>query len=212
MPYHDVKQGETLASIADLYGFFWETLWNDPLNAVLRDTRKDPNVLMARDRVFVPEKRSKQESGATGQVHTFQLQGVPVRLNFRLLDEAQQPRSGQRFRLWVDGKQVASATTPDDGLISAVISPRAKSAKLVVSGPDGDETYEFSIGHLNPVSYTSGVQARLKNLGYYPAEISGNLDDATRQALRRFQVSEGLEETGEPDSATLGRLLEQHES
>jgi N-acetylmuramoyl-L-alanine amidase len=172
MPPHQVKEGESLASIADQYGFFWDTLWNHPENAALKDSRKDPNVLMARDRVFIPARRQKEESGGTGKIHTFRLKGVPVRLNFRLLDEQQQPRAGLPYTLSVDGAKAASSTTQTDGLISALISPKAKAAKLVVHAPGGDEVYTFDIGHLNPVEYTSGVQARLRNLGHYSGDIT----------------------------------------
>lgn len=211
MPYHDVKQGESMASIADHYGFFWDTLWNHPNNAALRQLRENPNVLMARDRVFIPEPRPKEESGETGKVHTFRLKGVPVRLNFRLLDEEDQPRAGLRYELSVDGKQVAAGVTPDDGQISALIPPKAKTAKLIVHAAGGDETHTFDIGHLNPIEYASGVQARLKNLGLYEGNLTGQLDAATQEAIRMFQELEGLPVTGQPDDATKQALLQRHD-
>jgi hypothetical protein len=211
VPYHEVKQGDSLASIADQYGFFWDTLWNHPNNERLRELRQDPNVIMARDRVFIPEKTPKEEPGETGKVHTFQLKGVPVRLNFRLLDEDDQPRAGLRYELSVDGKQVAAGVVPDDGLISAIIPPKAKTAELVVHDPDGDETHTFDVGHLNPVEYASGVQARLKNLGLYQGDLTGQTDEATESAIRMFQQLQGLPVTGEPDDATKQALLQQHQ-
>jgi hypothetical protein len=42
MPLHDVAQGDCLLSIAEQYGFFWETLWEHPRNAELKQTRKRP--------------------------------------------------------------------------------------------------------------------------------------------------------------------------
>lgn len=211
MPYHEVKQGESMASIADLYGFFWNTVWNHPKNTALRESRGNPNVLMARDRVFIPEKTPKEESGETGKVHTFRLKGVPIRLNFRLLNEAHQPRAGVRYTLSVDGKAAASGLVPDDGLISAVISPKAKTAKLVVHAPGGDEMHSFDIGHLNPIEYTSGVQARLKNLGFYTGNLTNQVDQATQEAIRRFQQREGLPVTGQADETTRQALLQRHQ-
>ena len=211
MPYHEVKQGESLALIADVHGFFWDTLWNHPNNAALRQLRENPNVLMARDRVFIPEPKPKEETGETGKVHTFRLKGVPVRLNFRLLDEEDQPRAGLRYTLSVDGKQAAAGVTPDDGLISALIAPRAKTAELVVHAPGGDEVYPFDVGHLNPIEYASGVQARLKNLGLYEGDLTGKIDEATQEALRMFQELEGLPVTGQADEATKQALMQRHE-
>jgi N-acetylmuramoyl-L-alanine amidase len=210
VPYHEVKQGDTLSSIADQYGFFWDTVWNHPNNAALREIRKSPNVLMARDRVFIPEKSPREEPGETGTVHTFRLKGIPVRLNFRLLDEQGQPRAGLPYTLSVDGKRVAGGVTPSDGLITAVIWPRAKKAEVTVQTADGQEVHRFDIGHLNPSEYTSGLQARLKNLGYYQGEPSGELDEATQEALSQFQEDAGLEVTGQPDEDTRRALVAEH--
>jgi hypothetical protein len=36
MPVHIVKQRDCMSSIADQYGFFWETRWNHERNGELR--------------------------------------------------------------------------------------------------------------------------------------------------------------------------------
>ncbi len=207
MPVHIVKQGDCMNTIADQYGFFWYTLWNHERNAELKELRKNPNVLMAGDRVFIPEKRQKVETGETGKVHTFRLKGVPVKLNLELLDFDGTPRAGTQYTLTVDGKKI-TGVVPADGLISEVIPPRAKTAHLKL---ETGEEYDIDLGYMNPVEYASGVQARLKNLGYFKGEISGSLDDETRQALRRFQREQGLEATGEADQATRDALLTSHQ-
>jgi hypothetical protein len=208
MPVHIVKQGDCMSSIADQYGFFWETLWNHERNADLKQRRKNPNVLMAGDHVFIPELRPKEESGETTKVHTFRLRGVPARLNFRMKDALGEARAGLRYTLTVDGQRF-TGTTGDDGLISQVISPRAKKAELKL---DNGEEYRFDLGHMNPMDYTSGVQARLKNLGYYRGDIDGSMSDALREAIRRFQGDRNLEVTGEPDAATRDAMSAAHES
>jgi hypothetical protein len=208
MPVHVVKQGECMNSIADQYGFFWYSLWNHERNAELKERRQNPNVLMAGDRVFIPEKRQKEESGETAKVHTFRLKGVPVKLNFELLDFDGSPRAGVQYTLTVDGKKT-TGVTPEDGMISEVIPPRAKSAHLTLE--DGVE-YDIDLGYMNPVEYASGVQARLKNLGYFKGEITGTIDDETREAIRKFQRAQGLEVTGEADQNTRNALMGQHQS
>jgi hypothetical protein len=206
MPIHIVKLGDSMSSIADQYGFFWQTLWTHEKNAALAALRGNPNILLPKDRVFIPDKRRREESGMTAKIHTFQLKGVPARLNFRLRDVWGQPRSGVRYTLTVDGNAV-SATTGPDGLISQVIPPRAQQATLNL--PAGEQ-YQFNLGFLNPFDSPSGIQGRLKNLGYYQQEPSGKLDDVTQQALRRFQADANLPVTGEADQATQNALVALH--
>ncbi len=54
---HTVKKGQHLTGIAKSYGFKgsdWRKLYNHPENASLRKKRKDPNVILAGDKVKVP--------------------------------------------------------------------------------------------------------------------------------------------------------------
>src|SRR5439155_14677296 len=142
---------------------------------------------------FVPDIRVKEEPGVTGQTHTFRLKGVPVKLRFRLSDFDGSPRPGERYTLTVDGDK-RGGVTDDEGELAEVIPPMAKKAKLEIASTR--EEYEFDQGFMNPVDYASGVQARLKNLGYYKGEITGSMDNETRAAIRRFQRENGQEETG----------------
>jgi N-acetylmuramoyl-L-alanine amidase len=213
MSVHIVKQGECIKTIAYESGFFWKTIWNHPQNDQLRSRRKNPNVLLPGDRVFVPSKRQKAEPAETGAIHTFRLKGIPIQFKVRLLDWTDRPRPGLHYTLEIDGKKT-TGVTPEDGLISQSIAPTAKIAKLVVEKPEqGEELYEFHLGHLNPRDDIAGIQARLKNLGFLKGEPTGLLDDATRQALRTFQAKTGLAETGgEADAATQDALVEAHGS
>ncbi len=51
------------------------------------------------------------------------------------------------------------------------------------------------------------VQQRLKLRGLYDGEITDSADEASRAALRRFQLERGLPATGLPDQVTLAQLL-----
>jgi hypothetical protein len=82
---YTVEQGDCISSIAFEHGFFWVTLWNHPQNSGLKDRRKDPNVLMAGDIVFIPDLRPTWVSKPTEARHRFTLKGVPARLRLRLI-------------------------------------------------------------------------------------------------------------------------------
>ncbi|MGC5198628.1 peptidoglycan-binding domain-containing protein, partial [Aphanothece microscopica] len=51
------------------------------------------------------------------------------------------------------------------------------------------------------------IEQRLDNLGFRPGAVDGVFDDRTRRAIRRFQDSRGMEETGYLDQASMVALL-----
>ena len=89
-----VGANECLSSIAERFGFFWKTLWFHPQNGDLRSLRKDPNVLMEGDRLFIPKKQEKLESRATDATHSFSRLGVPAKLRLRLMKD-NEPRKNE---------------------------------------------------------------------------------------------------------------------
>ncbi len=193
---HKVRQGECISSIAFVYGFFPDTIWNDPANAELKQKRKDPNVLFPGDTVYIPTRRLKEEPGGTGQKHRFRRKGVPAKFRLRLLlnDE---PRMSEPYILDIDGI-LFSGTTDVNGWIESPILPNAKKGKLLLD--NGREEYPLELGNLDPVGEITGVQVRLYHLGFYIGDIDGVMNPETADALRAFQKKQGLEETGQPES------------
>lgn len=53
---------------------------------------------------------------------------------------------------------------------------------------------------------TIAIQQRLKDLGYFNAEVTGYYGSITREAVRKFQADYGLAQTGEVDSTTADYL------
>ena len=51
-----VQPGDCLINLSRQEGFFWETLWNHPQNADLRQRRKQYNIIKKDDQLFVPDK------------------------------------------------------------------------------------------------------------------------------------------------------------
>lgn len=210
MPDYQVKQGDCISSIAAETGFFWATLWELPENAALRTARENPNALLAGDTVFYPDKRLKELPGQTGMRHNFRLLGVPVRFQARIQTPSGHPRASVPYTLTVDG-QSFQGTTGLDGEISEIIPANAISAALTLSPPGSQqEKYTFKLGYMNPATDIKGIQARLRNMGYYKEEASGTLDDATKQAIRDFQRDAGLTVTGEMDADTQAELTSRH--
>jgi peptidoglycan hydrolase-like protein with peptidoglycan-binding domain len=59
---------------------------------------------------------------------------------------------------------------------------------------------------LNDPGYIRDAQRQLQAAGFNPGGVTGTLDDGTREALRQFQQSKGLNVTGQLDSATQAAL------
>ncbi len=206
MPTHRVGPGESATSIAAKHGFFVDTVWNHPDNADLRAKRKTPDVLYQGDELFIPEKSEKKEEGATSSRHRFKVKGVPARFRLQLLAGGK-PRAGEDYVFEVEGKSV-SGKTDGDGWVDQPIHPKDRRGRLLLGG--GKEEIPIRIGGLDPIEELSGVQQRLNHLGY-PAGQSGQLDDRTKSALRRFQSANQLEVTGEADDATRSKLSQLHD-
>lgn len=214
MPNHSVKQGDTLISIAAEHGFpSWETIWMDPANAQLREKR-DPQVLCEGDTVVVPEKKTKILVLATDKKHTVVVPSVKATCRVVLHDDAGKPLANRRFQLEVLD-QVKNGTTDASGKIDMPVDPKAKDGTLTLFLDDGDSskrlTWKIKLGHLDPIDKLSGVKARLSNLGFLCGKADQNLDDATKEAIRNFQIVHRLPLTGEADDATKDLLLALHD-
>lgn len=209
-PQHKVRTGDCIDSIAFESGYLPDTIWQHPDNAALRSRRKDPNLLREGDVVNIPEKQKGTESGATEQRHRFKRKGVPAKIRLVLLDDDNEPRANEEFTLTIDGKS-REGRTDGDGALEVPISPGARSGTLLL-GPERDEVFELDIGHTDPIDDTSGVQQRLRNLGYDVGAIDEHVGPRTEAALRAFQRDNGLEESGTLDEATRQKLEAVHES
>jgi len=200
---YTVKSGDCIANIAFRYGMFPGTLWDDPKNRELREKRKDPNVLLPGDVVYLRAKELKEVSGGTEERHRFRRRGVPerLRLQFSLADGT--PRAGEPYVLNIDGSLISS-TTDGDGYVNQPIPPKARQVVLLLG--EEQEEFVFDLGDLDPVEEISGVQGRLENLGFYDGPIDGVLTAETTQAITAFQASKGIAATGEINKQTQDAL------
>lgn len=215
MAQHKVNDGDNLPKIAAEHGFRrWETIWDDEVNASLREKRKNPHVLHPGDAVALPVKRRKSESCGTELHHVFEVPTLKEMLRIRVEMTRGVPMAEKPYVLMVDGTEYTGDTTAE-GLVEHEIPVNSREGELRIEGC----TWPLQIGFLNPVDEDtpdqkiSGAQARLTNLGFYYGEINGAMDDPTREAIRQFQSHLGRptdQQTGELDAETCRGLLAQH--
>lgn len=208
MPFHDVKQGETLLGLAVKNGLeSWQDILDRPENAELKKKRADPGILKAGDRVFIPNREMRHEASAVDARHTFNISRPKAWLRLAVKDAAGEAFSGKKYELAVAGK-TTSGKLPADGVIEQAVAIDVTEGKLTVWMDETvTQVWELKIGYMDPADEVSGVQARLNNLGFDCGEPDGELDDDTKSAIRAFQVLTGLEATGEIDDAFREKLL-----
>lgn len=203
---YQVKQGDCISSIAFENGFFPDTIWNHPNNAELKEKRKDPNVLMPGDMVFVPDKRPKEVSEPTNQVHKFKCKNTPEKFKLQLLLD-EEPRANEEYELEIEGLKF-SGKTDSQGRIEQSIPPNAKNGKLILA--NGEEVYQLQLGKLNPSDEITGAQGRLCNLGFYFGAIDGKMSDELEIAIQEFQFAHDIEPNGELNQATKEALKQDY--
>jgi N-acetylmuramoyl-L-alanine amidase len=210
-----VQQGDCFSSLAAEFGMAsWKDLYNLPGNAELTKNRKNPNVLLPGDVVEVPDSAvaKKDVPCATGKDYLFVVQVPKVRLRLVIKDWKGEPYTGKKYEVIVAGNK-STGRTDAAGLIDIPIPATAQDGHLKVWFDEDDPENttpnmdrDLRIGHLDPVDSVTGVQARLKNLGY-ACEVTGNLDDATLAAARAYRFKANLPEAGD---APIDDTLHQH--
>ncbi|MBZ9934970.1 peptidoglycan-binding protein [Mesorhizobium sp. BR1-1-16] len=100
----------------------------------------------------------------------------------------------------------SSAATP------AEIAPPALIPTSATSGgtPDvaaSDPTATGSIDHAQSAARIRKVQTALNDIGYGPIRVDGKGGGDTEDAIRRFQLDNGLALTGEADDALMAKLV-----
>ena len=200
---HTIEQGETTVSLSEKYGLFAQTIWDHADNAELKKKRKDMNVLLPGDVLVIPDKRLKEVDKPDKQKHKFKRKGVPVVFRLQMFD-AGKARANQKYQLDVDGA-VVRGCTDGKGILEEFVPPAAVSVQLIMEAAGAEFLLEF--GQMDPADSISGVQKRLANLGIYGGSFSGELDEATRAAIRDFQARYKLTVNGEADAATQKNLF-----
>ncbi|CAN5356262.1 hypothetical protein BH10ACI1_BH10ACI1_29880 [soil metagenome] len=205
---HIIKQGESVISLSELHGLFADTIWNYPENAELKEKRKNMNILMPGDILIIPDKRPKEVSRPTNEVHKFQRKGIPALFRLQVFD-IEEPRANQKYTLDVDG-QMYEGQTDSRGVLEQTVPTNSKKGILIIG--DDELRLEINFSYLDPINEIAGVKKRLNNMGYDCGEPNNKMDDKMQSQLKLFQKRFSLEETGEADSATVKKLEELHDN
>lgn len=204
-----------MSSIAALYGFAdYQLIYGDGANAALRQLRPNPNVLAPGDSVFVPEVTPSKQDCAVDAKHRFVVKRATTRLRL-VLKDVDGPMAQRPYTLTVDGEAPVDGVTDGSGLLDQRVPPDALNAELRLQrGADpksGVLVWALQLGALDPQDTTSGVQARLNNLGFFCGKADGIAGPRTAKALRSFQKQSGIPVTGHIDAATKAKLLGLHD-
>lgn len=211
---YKVKAGDHISAIAATFGFEnFFAIWENAKNDELRNLRADPNQLVAGDELFIPDRLVPVFSRVTASSHDVVVRLARLSLGVRLLDRKMKPIASQEVVLTVpppeDGEPRSSQlelVTDGDGKVKTEISKSALIASLVV----GELSLSLKIGELDPVDENSGLAQRLNNLGYFVPPEAERDEDELRSAIEEFQLEQGIEVTGENDSALQQKVLEIH--
>lgn len=197
-----VRAGDHLAKIAHGVGLDADTVWNHSKNAALRKKRPDRNILCEGDVLFLPVEEDKPIPLKIGALNSFSATVPEIDTHLRFAD-ANGPFANEPYLVeGLDG--AVEGTTDGDGKLTITAPVPIRVVKVTFE--KRGLTYSVLLGDMDPISEVSGVQARLKALGHHRGAATGELDQETEDAIRKFQQAKGLPVTGAGDPATLDAL------
>lgn len=202
---HVVSEDEGLSAIAERYGHFEPTIWNDSKNAEIKELRIDSDILVPGDVLWIPPLREGSATVATGKLHRFRRRGVPPKLRVQLLRFGE-PRADEPFEIAIGGTTIQGRTDAE-GKIDVFVPSTSTDGTIHVGG----EEILVRANGLRPVDTDRGLVQRLRNLGFLGRDDAGDDPEALAAAVTAFQESEEMEVTGESDDATRERLRAVHD-
>lgn len=203
---HDVAQGECAVMLAHHYGHLPETVWkaNSALSA---KPGRSMTVLMPGDQLVIPPRQGASIEVAVKQRYLILHQLARTAFSVRLLDSEGSPFRQCQYliRFFAVGAVLANrlGQTDSGGFLHERIQPDVTQIEVDLNTAEGDQTYRFDVGGLDPVDETSGVVERLNNLGY---PCSPGNEQSIACAVGTFQWFEQIPITGKVDDDLRGRL------
>jgi len=191
---HIVAEHEHLAGIAAQHGFSSiDSIWHHPENAKLQALRKNPNILFAGDRLFIPDRETKEVPKETDARHRFVAASARLELHVKVHDQGFQPIHGEA-EMTTGSDKVAMPQKGD--IFEAPLRPDAKEALLdfpISKTARQRPRIRTQPGRLDPLETLPGQQQRLNNLGYFAGFVKTattdpkQIDLQLRWAVEEFQ-------------------------
>jgi Putative peptidoglycan binding domain len=210
-----IRQGDYLLKVSHLLGFDPDKVWNDPKNADLKASRKDPTMLKPGDILFVPDEPKKRLSLNAKQANVYVARVPSVKVSVVVAADGA-PLKNEKYVVEGLGDDETELTTDGNGAVSFEAPVHAR--EVVVRFVNRKTHLQVAIGDLDPPDTPSGARMRLTSLGYYSAKLTGadqyvsHDEGALAGAVRSFQAANGIDPTGDIDSATKDALVLAHGS
>lgn len=211
-----IRPGDSLARIVAEAGFRnWHTIREHANNAELVRHRRDPNLFVPGDRVFVPERLvGLARACSTGRHHAFET--IEPRYSLRIKLELPEPC---HVELELDGKTVLAETKAPGDRIDLPVDPLIRTGRLRLWPEDYDTRdatnaleMRLDVGALTAIESVHGAAGRLANLGFHRAALPvEELDPPTRAAVARFQDSLSMDVTADYDRGLVSALGKHHD-
>lgn len=210
MNIHSIKSGDCFASIAKQYGFHAaDVIYQHPANAELKQQRPNLHILNPEDKVYIADKKSKAVELATETCSVLTIKGLLTELKLVIADFDGNPLAHTNYLLDVAGTKYLGQSDAD-AMVVQKIDASAKKAELTLyldAHKKDTIFWSLDIGALTPHAETSGIQARLNNLGYFCANENGEIDSTTSSAINAFKINNGLVNDAVIDHALSAKLL-----
>ena len=177
-----IRQGDYLASLAYQFGFDADTIWNDPMNAPLRQLRPNPNTLYPTDVLYIPDPNvpPATKTLATGTTNAFVADVPTATLTLQMSDPsfASQAYSVQEL------PELTGLTTDANAIATLSVPVTLTTATFVFAS---GTTFACQIGSLDPINTLSGVFQRLQSLAYIDSGVA--FDPAALDVVRGAPAS-----------------------